>query len=68
MINLYNVVNAYFKKYPLTTPMGAVYAAELALAGYFAFKATQGNTKYNAIMAGAFGLLATGMVAKEGLI
>ena len=66
--NMYNVVSEYFKRHPLTTPMGAAYAAELALAGYFAFKATQGNAKYNAIMAGAFGLLATGMVAKEGLI
>ena len=66
--NMYNVVSQNFKSYPLTTPMGAAYAAELALAGYFTYKATQGNTKYNAIMAGAFGLLATGMVVKEGLI
>ena len=50
--NMYNVVSEYFKRHPLTTPMGAAYAAELALAGYFAFKATQGNAKYNAIMAG----------------
>lgn len=48
--------------------MGAAYAAELALTGYFIVKATQSDTKYNAVMAGAFGLLATGMVVKEGLV
>lgn len=62
------VVSQYFKRHPITTPMGAAYAAELALAGYFTFQATQSNPKYNIIMASAFGLLATGMVAKEGLI
>tara|TARA_Y100000992_G_C21013888_1_gene372428 strand:- start:43 stop:240 length:198 start_codon:yes stop_codon:yes gene_type:complete len=65
---MYNVVNQYFKKYPVTTPMGAAYAAELALAGYFAYQATQSDVKYNAVMATAFGLLATGMVVKEGLV
>ena len=48
--------------------MGAAYAAELALAGYFAYQATQSDMKYNAVMATAFGLLATGMVVKEGLV
>lgn len=65
---MYNVVTEYFSRYPVTTLMGAAYAAELALTGYHIAKATQGDTKYHAVMAGAFGLLATGMVVKEGLV
>ena len=68
MSKMYNVVRTYFSRDPVTTLMGAAYAAELALTGYHVVKATQSDTKYHAVMAGAFGLLATGMVVKEGLL
>jgi len=63
-----NPVSEYLKKYPVTSPMGALYVLELTMSAYFGYRATQSDFKYNALLSATWGLAATSMLAREKII
>jgi len=63
-----NPISQYLNKYPITSPMGALYTLELAMSAYFGYRATQSDFKYNALLSATWGLAATSMLAKEKII
>ena len=63
-----NPISQYLNKYPITSPMGALYTHELAMSAYFGYRATQSDFKYNALLSATWGLAATSMLAKEKII